>query len=315
MIRKLDNEMIIINYSVYGLFFNYKYIPNCSYPQKVLKVYDEDLYFPKQIVINANITQTLLTILLNNDDKIEIGDDLVDLKTLTIQMDPYMKGLSICNNDLIRNEHNKLFQSKEDLEREREHHQSRHHAFNNNDLAVYQYVSYIHFKNSIYELDGLKEGPILIEKNVPFKQWISKVKPYIISRCNLYSTNEIKYQLLSVVPDRLERAKEMQNDLIMRKQYITALISGNEVNDNKVFSDYKKLSKEDLVKSLNESEVHLSQNELIINEEEDKINQCSIAGHQFNYIPFVLELIKIVNEKDIIGNDNDNDNDNMAIDK
>lgn len=73
-----------------------------------MKDYDEDLYFPKQVIINACATQAILSILLNIDDKLEIGNDLMDLKNFTKLMDPYLKGLSISNCEKIRIEHNKF---------------------------------------------------------------------------------------------------------------------------------------------------------------------------------------------------------------
>ena len=70
--------------------------------------HDEDLYFPKQVIVNACATQALIGILLNNEDKLEIGNDLQEFKNFTKLMDPYMKGLSISNCEKIRLEHNKF---------------------------------------------------------------------------------------------------------------------------------------------------------------------------------------------------------------
>lgn len=90
------------------MIFLFKYVRNNSYNPNVLSNYDENLYFPKQVITNACATQALLGILLNNDDKIDIGNDLREFKMFTNQMDPYMKGLSISNCEKIRVEHNKF---------------------------------------------------------------------------------------------------------------------------------------------------------------------------------------------------------------
>lgn len=94
--------------TIYGLIFLFKYVSNSNYKPNVLKEYDEDLYFPKQVITNACATQAIISILLNNEDKIELGQELVELKSFTREMDPYMKGLSISNSEKIRVEHNKF---------------------------------------------------------------------------------------------------------------------------------------------------------------------------------------------------------------
>lgn len=73
-----------------------------------MTTYDEDLYFPKQVIVNACATQAILSVLMNIEDKLEIGSDLTDLKSFTKLMDPYMKGLSISNSEKVRIEHNKF---------------------------------------------------------------------------------------------------------------------------------------------------------------------------------------------------------------
>lgn len=91
---------------------------------------------------------------------------------------------------------------------------------------VFHFVSYLHFKNNVYEIDGLQEGPILICENVSNEEWIEKVKPSIIDRINLYSQNEIKFNLLSIVPDRKMSAQKEEETLNKRKQYIMHKLTG-----------------------------------------------------------------------------------------
>jgi ubiquitin carboxyl-terminal hydrolase L5 len=70
--------------------------------------YDEDLYFAKQVIVNACATQAILGILMNNEENIDLGNELLELKGFTKLMDPYMKGLSISNCEKVRIEHNKF---------------------------------------------------------------------------------------------------------------------------------------------------------------------------------------------------------------
>lgn len=95
------------------------------------------------------------------------------------------------------------------------------------DDDVFHFVSYIHQKNSIFEIDGLREGPILIQEGVENKDWINKIKPIILERINLYANNEIKFNLLALIPDKKVK---FQNEKIL--------------NENKRAYILKKLNKE-----------------------------------------------------------------------
>ena len=143
-------------------------------------------------------------ILLNSKDKLDIGPTLKELKSFTADMDPATIGLAISNFQKIKIENNKFSHPEPFIF-------TKTKAEDGDD--VFHFVAYIHFKNSIYEIDGLRSGPILFEENVKNEEWIKKVKLSIINRINLYAQNEIKFNLLALVPDRLEKAKKLDADL------------------------------------------------------------------------------------------------------
>ena len=232
---------------VYGLIFLFKYMRNNGYTPQVLSHWDDDLFFAKQVVNNACATQAILGVLMNNSDKIDIGETLKELKSFSNGMDPYTRGMCISNSEKIKIEHNKFSRPEPFI-------------FTKTKVAedgddVFHFVAYIHFKNSIYEIDGLREGPILIKENVKNEEWIKNVKPEIINRINLYSSNEIKFNLLAIVPNRLEKAKELEKEFVEKRNYIQNLINGGDVKMDKKFSDYNTLNKKDLEKSLKDFNV------------------------------------------------------------
>ena len=283
----LEND----NEPVYGLIFLFKYLQNSGYKPNVLSVWDQDLYFAKQEVQNACATQAILGILLNNDDKLDIGPTLKDLKSFSLEMDPATRGLAISNSEKIREEHNKFSHPEPFIF-------TKTKAKDGDD--VFHFVAYLHFKNSIYEIDGLQNGPILIENNVKNEEWIKKVKPSILNRINLYAKNEIKFNLLALVPDRLEKAKKLDEDLKKRKNYIKGLIDKTgQISNEKDLEEYNKMSKEQLENSLKDFEVTIKNNEMTIKDEEYKVNKFKEENErrQFNYIPFIYELMKILAEK------------------
>ena len=277
---------------VYGLIFLFKYMQNSGYKPNVLTDWDNDLFFAKQEVQNACATQAILGILLNNTDKLDIGPTLNELKSFTQNMDPGTRGLAISNSEKIRVEHNKFSHPEPFIFTKKK-------AKDGDD--VFHFVAYIHFKNAIYEIDGLQKGPILIENNVKNEDWIKKVKPSIQDRINLYSQSEIKFNLLALVPDRLEKAKKNEENLLKRKNYIEGLINGSvkPSSDDKELEEYNKMDKATLQNSLKEFELLIKDNSQMIKDEEYKVNKYKEENErrQFNYIPFIYEILKIMAEK------------------
>ena len=277
---------------VYGLIFLFKYMNKSGYKPNVLKSWDPDLFFAKQEIQNACATQAILGILLNNTDKLDIGPTLKELKSFTDGMDPVNRGFAISNSEKIRLEHNKFSHPEPFVFAKKK-------AKDGDD--VFHFVSYIHFKNAIYEIDGLQKGPILIEKDVKEEDWIKKVKPYIQNRISLYSQSEIKFNLLALVPDRLEKAKKLDEDLNKRKKYVEGLIDGSikPSNEDKDLEEYNKMDKEQLQNTLKDFESLIKNNLQTIKDEEYKVKKYKEENErrQYNYIPFIFEILKTMAEK------------------
>ena len=289
----IDMDILEVgNEPVYGLIFLFKYMQKSGYKPNVLNDWDKDLFFAKQEVQNACATQAILGILLNNTDKLDIGPTLTELKNFTNGMDPGTCGIAISNSGKIRTEHNKFSHPEPFVFTKKK-------AKDGDD--VFHFVAYIHFKNAIYEIDGLQKGPILIEDNVKNEEWIKKVKPSIQERINLYSQSEIKFNLLALVPDRLEKAKKLDEDLKKRKNYIEGLIKGTikPSTDDKDLEEYNKMDKKLLESSLKDFETSIKNNLQTIKDEEYRVQKYKEENErrQFNYIPFIYELLKTMAEK------------------
>ena len=147
----------------------------------------------------------------------------------------------------------------------------------------------------------MQKGPILIEENVKNEEWIKKVKPSIQNRIALYSQSEIKFNLLALVPDRLEKAKKLEEDLNKRKKYVEGLLNGSikPSNDEKYMEEYNKMDKKQLEISLKDFDNLIKNNEQSIKDEEYRVNKYKEENErrQFNYIPFIYELLKVMAEK------------------
>ena len=278
-----------LNTPIYGLIFLSKYIENKSYTPNILSTWDKDLFFSKQIIENVNAIQSLLEIIFNNDDKIDLGPDLKELKLSMNEMNPITKGLTITNCEKIKNEQNKLISLTNDL--------------NKNDEDVYHFVTIINFKKNIYELDGLQEGPILLEQDVEFNNWTKTIKNILIEKINFFSNNEIKFNLFVLIPDKLEQLNNNKNILISKKNYIEEKIKGNtDIENDNNFEELKGLDNGLLEEKIKKIESEINECNNAINIEKMKNNKYKEENErrQFNYTPFILEILKIMGENNII---------------
>ena len=278
-----------LNTPIYGLIFLSKYIENKSYTPNILSTWDKDLFFSKQIIENVNAIQSLLAIIFNNDDKIDLSPDLKELKLSMNEMNPITKGLTITNCEKIKNEQNKLISLTNDL--------------NKNDEDVYHFVTIINFKKNVYELDGLQEGPILLEQDVEFNNWTKTIKNILIEKINFFSNNEIKFNLFVLIPDKLEQLNNNKNILISKKNYIEEKIKGNtDIENENNFEELKGLDKGLLEEKIKKIELEINECNNAINIEKMKNNKYKEENErrQFNYTPFILEILKIMGENNII---------------
>jgi ubiquitin carboxyl-terminal hydrolase L5 len=159
---------------VHGLIFLFKW--RAEERQTGTVVQDsrlERLFFAKQVIKNACATQAILNILLNcHHSDIDLGSTLSQFKDFTATMDANMKGLAMTNSDEIRSIHNSfarqhLFEFDESLAK--------------GDEDAYHFTGYVPINGRLYELDGLKDGPIDHGK-CSENDWLETCKPILDER-------------------------------------------------------------------------------------------------------------------------------------
>lgn len=160
---------------IHGLIFLFKWTkedePSGSIVQDTRL---EKIFFAKQVIENACATQAILSVLLNcRHSDLKLGSTLLELKEFCQNFDANMKGLTLSNSETIRTVHNSfarqtLFEFDP--------------SANTKSEDVYHFVSYIPIEGRLYELDGLKPGPIDLGAVPTESDWIDVVKPIIEKR-------------------------------------------------------------------------------------------------------------------------------------
>mmetsp|Transcript_108218 Transcript_108218/g.304950 ORF Transcript_108218/g.304950 Transcript_108218/m.304950 type:complete len:378 (+) Transcript_108218:125-1258(+) len=203
----------------YGLIFLFKWQQQAD-PRPTVDAADHGIFFAQQVIENACATQAILSALMNVPaEKLDIGPHLKEFKEFTGQLDPQMKGLAIENSEVIRKAHNSF------------RHQSSFEIVQEKDAKgddAFHFVGYICHEGKVYELDGLKKGPVLIGDVPAGTSWLEPVREEIQRRIQEYSQKaatsgeaaggsvELRFNLMSIVANRLMDAEKA----IMRERYI-----------------------------------------------------------------------------------------------
>ena len=200
----LDKDQFEHLKPVYGLVFLFKWVADDNPSGSVVKDSRADgMFFAKQVINNACATQAILSVLLNSeDDKLTLGSTLGEFKEFVGSFDSQMKGLALSNSEAIRSVHNSF---------------SRQNLFEfdqkmaTKDDDVFHFVSYVPIQGRLYELDGLKEGPI--DHGAVGDDWLDLARPIIEQRMAKYQAGEIHFNLMALVRDKLERFQELAKTL------------------------------------------------------------------------------------------------------
>ncbi|OQR68747.1 ubiquitin carboxyl-terminal hydrolase isozyme L5-like [Tropilaelaps mercedesae] len=263
-IYSLDQESFAHLKPVHGLIFLFKYTEKAG-PSKGRVVQRSDVFFAKQVINNACATQAILSVLMNlSDPDIKLGNNLDHLKEFAKDFDSQMKGLTISNCHVIRNVHNSFA---------RQHIVEFEQKCAKQDEDVYHFVSYIHFKGKVYELDGLQEGPLEHCDVPPDEDWLKYARPIIEARVGQYAQGEIHFNLMAVVKDRrMACQKEIE---LLREAVKEGKKTQEQIN------------------------AEVNQYAMTISDEEAKILRYKQENilRRHNYLPFIIELLKILAEK------------------
>ncbi|CAO3590821.1 unnamed protein product [Absidia cylindrospora] len=143
------------------------------------------MYFANQVVNNAYAMHALLSILLNCDI-IKIGSTLTEFKDFTKDFPSTIKGLSLSNSHTLRKSHNYVARSWPKQPKKK---------------SAYQYISYIPFEGYLWELDGLKSGPLRLGPCTE-TNWLDRLQFELLRKTDRFQKQNMPYSMWSIIEDR-----------------------------------------------------------------------------------------------------------------
>jgi len=191
----LDKELFQDLNPVYSLIFLFKWTADEEVVGTIVQDSRLDnIFFAKQVINNACATQAILSALMNiSDPAVNLGPTLQELKEFCSSFDAGMKGLTLSNSDQIRTVHNSFarqtlfeFDAKAATK----------------DDDVFHFVTYVPIQGRLYEIDGLKAGPVDHGAIPEGGDWVNTVRPIIEARMQKYTQGEIHFNLMGVIQDR-----------------------------------------------------------------------------------------------------------------
>jgi len=292
---EMDQKSLDALRPVYGLIFLFKWDKKLE-TKDSRPVLDQSeapgVFFAKQEIPNACATQAIISILLNRNE-ISLGKELSDYKMFALSLPPDMRGYLIGNSPTIQKAHNSFRRPEPFVFSEKTAKE---------DDDVYHFVGYVPVDGNLYELDGLKPGPILLG-DCTLENWLEKVRPAIQSRIKQYSEKEVRFNLLAIVKDRTLVYKEELKKLESKKQKIEAKITkmedqGKDVMDT-TEDDGLPNAVTELKSLLQSTDIETKDVQENIKREQDKHQKWKVENvrRKHNYVPFVFNLLKILAEK------------------
>lgn len=213
---------------IHGLVFLFKWQKEAD-SRPVVESADHGIFFAQQVIQNACATQAILSVLMNQD-KLVLGPHLKEFKEFTAALDPAMKGLAVSNSEPIRRAHNSF------------RHQSSFEIVHDKDAKgddAFHFIVYICHEGKVYELDGLKQGPVFIGDVPVGVPWAEVAREEVQRRIEAYSQKaaagakedsiELRFNLMAIIANRIQEAeKQIERQRFLRQRANISLVSRGE---------------------------------------------------------------------------------------
>jgi len=134
-----------------------------------------------------------------------------EFKAFMSVLDSESRGLAISNSDRIRDVHNSFARAEPFLNEQVK-------AANAEKEDAHHFIAFLPFNGKVYELDGLKAGPILIGNIPEGGDWMNVVKPVLEQRMARLADDP--FTLLSLKP---RRSLQLQQEIAILQSQMESL--------------------------------------------------------------------------------------------
>eukprot|EP00521_Asterionellopsis_glacialis_P006345 CAMPEP_0195282498 /NCGR_PEP_ID=MMETSP0707-20130614/1337_1 /TAXON_ID=33640 /ORGANISM="Asterionellopsis glacialis, Strain CCMP134" /LENGTH=374 /DNA_ID=CAMNT_0040341469 /DNA_START=119 /DNA_END=1243 /DNA_ORIENTATION=- len=269
---------------VYGLIFLFKWqkehakmeVRGGGQQQVPLTDIPPHLFFAHQRTTNACATQAILSILFNHSQQIPLGPTLTEFQSFTSSFPPDLLGDAIGASEDIRKAHNKYARHDAFLE------EGNKQRVATDDDDVFHFIAYVPSRGTVYELDGLQQGPIVVGeyaekyKNDKSLEWLKVARGAIQKRMELYASTEIKFNLMAVTQDRRIPLQEALNHCQ----------KSSTSNDDESSTEQQQQQQQQRKQQL--------ETELAIQESKRHGWKLENERRQHNYLPLCMEVLKAI---------------------
>ena len=151
---------------------------------------------------------------------------------------------------------------------------------------VFHFIAYTPVKGKVYELDGLKEGPICIGTSSSDSDWIKNcAAPEIQKRMSKFKPGEIHFNLMAIVEDPRKSAGEKIEKLKKEIETIE-----KESGDGPRMDTEEKLS-------VKRNEVQKLENLVRMENQKRQVWKSENMRRRHNYVPLIMSLLKKLAKK------------------